>query len=86
MEQAVTTPTLMPRVEVVSRQIKSIGHDPATNKMHVEFVQHNPTKPTSVYEYDNVSTEEHQALMAAESIGGYFNKHFKYGKPYRKLS
>lgn len=69
----------MNRTPVSSSQLKSVGHDPATNKMHVEF------KNGSVYEYDNVSAAEHQALAGAPSVGEHFNKHVKFGFSYKKL-
>ena len=69
----------MTRTPVTSSQLKSVGHDPATNKMHIEF------KNGVVYEYDGVSTADHQALVGAASVGQHFNKHVKYGFTYRKL-
>lgn len=69
----------MNRTPVTSSQLKSVGHDPDTNKMHVEF------KNGSVYEYDGVSASDHQALVSSPSVGQHFNKHVKFGFTYKKL-
>lgn len=69
----------MTRTPVTSSQLKSVGHDPATNKMHVEF------KNGTVYEYADVSAADHQALVSAPSVGQHFNKHVKYGFTYKRL-
>ncbi len=54
-----------------SSQIKSVGHDPATHTLEVEF--HNG----GVYHYHGVDEEAHQAMMGAESIGSHFHKNIK---------
>ncbi len=72
----------MNRTPVKSSQLASIGHDPETNKLEVEF------KTGGVYEYDNFTAEDFAALQGAESVGSYFYKHIKPAKdkyPYRKL-
>jgi hypothetical protein len=62
---------MMDRAAVNSTSIKSIGHDPATQTLHVEF--HNG----KVYEYPGVSAESHAALVTAESIGKHFSAHIR---------
>lgn len=57
----------MNRTPVTSSGIKSIGHDPATDTLHVEFAS------GGVHEYEGVTSAEHAALMAAKSIGGHFH-------------
>lgn len=69
----------MDRVNVKSSNIKSIGHDPATNTMHVEF------NNGGVYEYDDVPPEKHAALVNAHSIGAHFAQHIKGQHAYRKI-
>jgi len=59
----------MERKEVSSSSIKSIGHDPATNTMEVEF------HSGKVYTYSNVPAEKHAEFISAKSIGGHFAKH-----------
>ena len=54
-----------------SSQIAATGHDPAINKMHVQF------KGGSTYSYDNVTAKQHEDLRNAVSIGKHFGKHFK---------
>lgn len=61
----------MNRQPVVSSNIRSVGHDPATNTMHVEF------NNGGVYEYEGVTTEKHAALMKSGSIGSHLHQHIK---------
>jgi hypothetical protein len=59
--------------EVKSSQVKSVGHDPKTNTLAVQF-----TRGTgAIYHYPNVSSEAHQAFVKADSIGVHFGKHIK---------
>jgi hypothetical protein len=69
----------MERQPVKSSQIVSIGHDPATRELHIEF------NSGGVYRYEDVSVEEHQALIAAESIGKHFGKFIRPHKKCVKL-
>ena len=70
----------MDRTPVKSSMMKSVGYDPATKILHVEF-------PTGqVYEYSGVTPEQHSAFMAAESMGKHFGKHIAGGKfPFKKI-
>jgi hypothetical protein len=61
----------MHREPVTSSQIKSIGYDPQTKQMEVEF------KSGGVYQYENISAKDHEDLMAAESVGSHFYKNIK---------
>lgn len=54
------------RTPVKSSQIKSIGYDRATKRMHIEFPD------GSLYEYSNVGEADHRDLMRAKSIGSHF--------------
>lgn len=83
----------MDRKPVVSSQITSIGYDPATKKLEIEFPGRGE-KPGSVYEYDNVDQETHDGFFKPEadgsprSIGRYFGQTIKSAPdkfPYRKL-
>ena len=60
---------------VESSQIAAIGHDPATNTLAVQF--HGKEGPGSVYHYENVSAEQHDTFVNAESIGKHFGANFK---------
>ena len=62
---------LMQREKVDSSQIVSIGYEPETQKLEIEF------KTRSVYEYANVEPEVYAELMSAESIGRFFGQKIK---------
>src|SRR6266404_2380981 len=57
----------MERFSVNSNQLTSIGYNPATLTLEVEF------RKGGVYQYVGISRETHEQLMAAESIGTFFN-------------
>lgn len=73
----------MQRQPVESSQIKSVGYDPATQTLELEFVQGG-----SVYRYSNFTPEDYDKLMAADSIGSHFFKNIKQRSdkhPYRRM-
>jgi hypothetical protein len=59
------------RKPVRSSNIKSVGHDPAANELHVEF------HSGQVWKYPGVSAAGHKGLVSAPSIGSYFHEHIK---------
>jgi hypothetical protein len=59
------------RTPVQSSQIKSVGHNPATNEMEVEFGN------GSVYRYRGVDAAKHKAMMESPSIGSHFHANIK---------
>jgi hypothetical protein len=61
----------MNRTSVVSSNIASIGYDPNTMTLEVEF------KNGSVYQYFDVPESTYQELMTASSVGTYLNQHIK---------
>ena len=62
-----------------SETIASIGYQTRRCELDVEF-----RESGDVYRYFEVSAEEHNEFMAAESKGGYLNRVFKAkGHPYR---
>jgi KTSC domain len=61
---------------VTSSWIESVGHDPATNTMHLR------TRSGREYQFPDTSAEEHARLMAADSQGKHFNRHIR-GKLFR---
>jgi hypothetical protein len=69
----------MKRVPVSSSEIASIGHDPKTLTLEVEF------HSGGVYQYFDVSSKVHQALMSAESHGKFLNAHIKGHYRYAKV-
>lgn len=58
---------------VKSSQIKSVGYDPATKTMAVQFTRGSG----HIYHYQGVSEEEHKEFLAAKSIGEHFGKNFR---------
>ncbi|HCR3555360.1 TPA: KTSC domain-containing protein [Morganella morganii] len=70
----------MNRVSVSSSNLRSVGYDPATNTLEVEF-HHG-----GIYQYSGVPPHIHSGLMNASSKGQYFDAHIKKaGYPYRKV-
>lgn len=62
---------MITRQPVQSTSVKSAGHDPATNELHVEF------HSGRIYRFKDVSAEQCAALFGAESFGRHFNKHVR---------
>ncbi len=56
---------------VQSSNIKSVGHDPSTQKLRIEF------KSGQTHEYDGISTDQHRELLRSDSIGKHFNSNIK---------
>ena len=71
----------IPMTDVESSQVKSIGYDPSTNTLAVQFSR----GTGAVYHYPGVTPEQHQAFLKAESIGTHFGKHFK-NSPFKKYA
>lgn len=57
----------MTRIPVISSNLKSIGYDPSTETLEVEF------RTGQVHQYANVPGNLHKALMAAPSQGEFFH-------------
>ncbi len=64
---------------VESSSIRSIGYDPATRTLEVEF--HDST----IYQYLNVPPVVHRDLLNADSIGQYFAYFIKTGYPSKRI-
>lgn len=56
---------------VESSAVKRIGHDAKTRTLRVEF------HSGGIYDYPDVSADEHQAILDAESIGRHLSKHIR---------
>jgi hypothetical protein len=56
------------RKSVKSSNIRSVGHDPETSTLEVEFTS------GTVYRYDGVPASVAAELLKAESVGSYFAK------------
>ena len=65
---------------VKSSSVAAVGHDPEKNELHVKFLN------GDVYSYSGISSEQHHALLAAQSIGSHVHKHIrKAAKAYAKV-
>jgi len=51
---------------VVSSNLRSVGYDPDTETLQVEFIS------GTIYEYDKVPPDLHSGLMLAQSKGMFF--------------
>lgn len=69
----------MNRELVRSSNLRSVGYDPASKVLEIEF------QDGSVYQYSGVPATEHSGLMAAPSKGSYFHQHIKDRYLYRKI-
>lgn len=69
----------MNRTPVNSSNLASVGYEPSSLTLEIEF------KSGSVYQYFDVPETEWQSLMQASSHGTYFNAHIKYNYRYTKL-
>jgi hypothetical protein len=63
----------MKRVAVTSTSIVSVGHDPATDILEIEF------PGGRIYQYVGVKAEDVAALIKAPSIGKHFSQHIRNG-------
>ncbi|MGY0633435.1 KTSC domain-containing protein [Luteimonas sp. A478] len=70
----------MERQSVSSSNIASVGYDPASETLEVEFV-----KTGKVYEYYNVPAFMHERLMEASSIGQFFNAEIRNAYAYNPV-
>ncbi len=69
----------MTRNPVRSTQLKSVGYDPETSKLEIQF------NSGAVYEYSDVPENTYKALVESPSIGTYFTDNIKWSFIYRKL-
>jgi len=65
---------------VGSSNIASIGHDPETKTLEVEF------RSGSVHRYEGVEPEHYSMLIHAPSIGSHFHKFIRDKFPSKKVS
>lgn len=69
----------MNRVPVSSSNVDSVGYDPETMTLEIEF------KNGAVYQYFDVPDMEHRNLVSADSVGTYLNRNIKNLYRYSKL-
>ena len=61
----------MRRVTVTSTTVASAGYDDSARVMEIEFTG------GAVYRYDGVPRQVFEEMLAAESVGRYFNEHVR---------
>jgi hypothetical protein len=61
----------MERVQVHSTNIASVGYDPATETLEIEF------RTGRMYTYYGVPPHMHEQLIGAASLGQFFNAHIR---------
>jgi hypothetical protein len=70
----------MYRTPVSSTNIRSIGYDPQSAVLEVEFT------PGDVYQYFNVPENLYQQFLHAASHGQFLNDNIRYNYRYQKVS
>jgi len=65
---------------VKSSNVAEVGYDSASRVLHVRY------KDGSLYKYEDVPPEKHQALMASISKGKYLNAHIRYQHTYERIA
>ncbi len=61
----------MKRYPVSSTSLKSVGYDPETRTLEIEF------QSGEVYQYSEVLLDEYTGLMHSDSLGQYFISHIR---------
>lgn len=69
----------MEREPVTSSNLVSVGYNPDSETLEVEF------KTTGVYEYYNVPPFMHERLIRAGSIGAFFNAEIRNSYAHAKV-
>lgn len=69
----------MYRQTVSSSNLSSVGYDPATKVLEIEF------NSGGIYQYYSVPSATYNALMQASSKGKYFHQHIKGQYPEKKI-
>jgi hypothetical protein len=67
----------MTRRPIDSSQIRSAGHDPATNTLEVEFTPKKDQTEGALYRYANVTAGQWADMRAAESVGRWFGANIR---------
>lgn len=70
----------MRRQVVHSSAMTSVGYDPATNVLEIEFAD------GDTYQYFAVPASVHAALLASASLGTYFARQIRHTYAGRKVS
>lgn len=62
---------------VLSSNIFAIGYDPATHILAIRFKSKDGEPGKTIYQHKDVPQEHFDALMAADSIGGFYARHVR---------
>ncbi len=69
----------MKRTPVDSSNLATVGYEPSTRILEIEF------HGGSVYQYYDVPEEVYRGLLEAVSKGGYFHRNIRARYPYRQV-
>jgi hypothetical protein len=69
----------MRRSSVESSCLRAVGYDPSRRRLELEFTT------GTVYDYEAVPPTVHDGLLAAESLGRYFNRRIRGRFRYRRV-
>lgn len=69
---------------VDSSQLRSVGHDPETNTLAIQFIG-KPGEEDKVYHYYNFPAKDYEAFLAAPSQGKYFYANIKYKFDWQRI-
>ncbi|MGQ3284179.1 KTSC domain-containing protein [Bosea sp. (in: a-proteobacteria)] len=61
----------MERQSVTSSNLASVGYEPETETLEIEFIK------SGVYQYYNVPAFMYERMMSADSVGKFFNAEIK---------
>lgn len=67
----------MDRQKVTSSMIASVGYDPATETLHIEFTPRKTQLSGAVYAYEKFTADDWQHFKLAKSIGKHFGEYIK---------
>ena len=70
----------MIRQPVSSSNLKSVGYDPNSALLEIEF------HDGSIYQYSGVPKDTYTALVEAASLGSFLHKHIRGKYSYRKVN
>lgn len=66
-------------IPVDSTTLEKVGYDADNRELYLRFLH------GSTYVYADVPPETHQELLAADSLGSYFNRHIRPNFAYRQV-
>lgn len=70
----------MQRQSVISSNLYSVGYEPDTATLEIEF------RHGGVYQYSSVPARVYEGLMNSGSHGQYFHRYIRNVYPYRKIA